>query len=300
MTQPLIISVILNTNRRQDTLACLASLTQNTYKNQRALVLDNQSTDGSVEAIRARFPETQIVPLTENRGYTGNNNVGIQMALEQHADWIFVLNEDTILGAQCLAELIRVGESDPHIGMVGPLVYHGNEPDVIQSAGGIFRGGWEAEHLGKNERDAGQFAAPQNVDWLTGCSILARREAIEQVGMLDERMFIYYEETEWCLRAKRAGWRLVNVPQAKLWHKGVKRDYKPTTAFTYYKTRNRFFMLAKHHAPLSTWLVACVQTMRTLTSWTLKPKWRVMREHRDAMWQGTIDFLRGRMGARAV
>lgn len=300
MAQPLILSVILNSNRRDDTLACLESLAQNTYENHRALVLDNQSTDGSTAAIRARFPETQIVSLAENCGYAGNNNIGIRLAVAQNADWIFVLNEDTVLDPHCLRELIRVGESDPRIGMVGPLVYHANEPEVIQSAGGILRGGWESDHRGKNQRDEGQFSAPHNVPWLTGCSILVRRAVIEQIGMLDERMFIYYEETEWCLRAGKAGWRLVNVPQAKLWHKGVKRDYTPTTAFTYYKTRNRFFMLAKHHAPWSTWLVAYGQTLRTLTSWSLKPKWRAMRGHRDAMWRGTVDFVRGRMGMRPI
>jgi hypothetical protein len=300
MTQPLVSCVILNSNRREDTLACLASLEANTYPNHRAIVLDNHSTDGSVEAIRSTFPRVQVFPLPENRGYTGNNNVGIRLALGQGADWVFVLNEDTLLDANCLSELIRVGTSDARIGMLGPMVYHHDEPNVIQSAGGVFGRGWEGEHLGKNEMDHGQFSAPHDVAWLTGCALFVRRAVIEQTGMFDERLFIYYEETEWCLRARRAGWRLVHVPQAKLWHKGVRRDYRPNPSFTYYMTRNRFLMLAKHHAPPSVWLAATTQTLRTLTSWTLKPKWRAKREHRDAMWQGAIDFLQGRVGMRAA
>jgi hypothetical protein len=176
------------------------------------------------------------------------------------------------------------------------MVYHYDEPDVIQSAGGSMNQRWEAAHIGKNEADRGQFAEPRSVDWLTGCSILVRRAAIEQTGMLDERFFMYCEETEWCLRVRKSGWRLVHVPRAKLWHKGATRHYRPKPSFTYYSTRNRFIMLARHHAPPMAWLTAWGQTLRTLTSWTVKPKWRSMREHRDAMWRGTMDFLRQRWG----
>lgn len=296
MPDPLVISVILNTNRRDDTLECLASLQQSTYKNHRIIVLDNHSTDDSVEAIRTSFPSVQIIELTENRGYAGNNNVGIQAALDQRADWVLVLNEDTILAPDCLEKMVALGESDPQIGMVGPMVYHHDEPDVIQSAGGFMNRHWEAGHWGKDEKDRGQFSEPRSVEWLTGCSILVRRAVIEQVGMLDEKFFIYFEETEWCVRARKGGWLLIHLPQAKLWHKGVKRDYKPKPSFTYYCTRNRFYMLRKHHAPLTAWLVAWEQTLRTMASWSVKPKWRHMRDHRDAMWQGTLDFLRGRTG----
>ena len=299
MSDPLVISVILNTNRRADTLECLASLQHNTYTNQRALVLDNHSRDGSVDAIRAAFPNAQVIELAENRGYAGNNNVGIEIAMAQNADWIFVLNEDTILDPDCLARLVALGESDSQIGMVGPLVYHHDEPTVIQSAGGFMNRDWEAGHLGKDENDQGQFNAPRAVEWITGCSILVRRAVIDQVGALDDRFFIYFEETEWCVRARTRGWRLMIEPRAKVWHKGVQRNYKPKPAFTYYSARNRFLMLAKHRAPIRAWLVAWTQTLRTLASWTLKPKWRHLREHRDALWHCTLDFLRGRTGMRA-
>ena len=296
MSQPQVFTIILNSNRREDTLACLTSLEENTYKNNTVIVLDNHSTDGSVEAIRCSFPAVRMVELSENLGYAGNNNVGIQIAIEQKAEWVFVLNEDTIVAPDCLARLVQVGEGDPQIGMVGPMVYHYDEPNVIQSAGGWRGRYWETGHFGKNERDQDQFTLPHAVDWLTGCSILVRRAVIEQVGMLDERFFIYCEETEWCLRVREAGWSLIHVPQAKLWHKGVTRDYRPNPSVIYYMTRNHFLTLAKHRAPLSAWVVAWGQTLRTLTSWTVKPKWRHKREHRDAMWQGVLDFLRRRWG----
>lgn len=296
MSEPYIISVILNTNRREDTLACLASLAQNTYQHHKAIVLDNHSTDGSVGAIRAAFPEVEIIALAENHGYAGNNNVGIEAAIQQKADWVFVLNEDTILAPDCLAQLVAVAESDPRVGIVGPLVYHHDEPTVIQSAGGRLNRFWDGSHIGQNEEDRGQFRAPQRVDWISGCAILLRRAAIEQAGMLDPRFFYYWEETEWCFRIGKQGWQVVHVPAAKLWHKGVQRDYRPKPAVTYYNTRNRLLMLAKHHAPPSVWTYAWFQILRTLTSWTVKSKWRSKVEHRDAMWQGMLDFLRQRWG----
>jgi GT2 family glycosyltransferase len=294
--QPSVIAVILNTNRREDTLECLASLEKNTYSTHKAIVLDNASSDGSVEAIRSAYPGVEIIELTENLGYAGNNNVGIKAALGRGADWVFVLNEDTILAPDCLVNLVEVGESDQQIGIVGPMVYHYDEPDIIQSAGGSLSRYWDSWHVAQNEPDQGQIDKPHRVDFISGCGIMVRRAVIDQVGMLDERFFYYKEETEWCLRARRRGWHIIHVPKAKLWHKGVQRDYRPKPYVTYYKTRNRFLMLAKHHAPLYVWVVTWLQTLRTLTSWTVKPKWRPMREHRNAMWCGMLDFLRRRWG----
>lgn len=291
-----VVSVILNTNRRQDTLECLDSLAANGYENHSIIVLDNASTDGSADAIRAMHPGVRVLPLSQNFGYAGNNNVGIEAALADGADWVFVLNEDTILAPDCLARLVEAGERDARIGIVGPMVYHHNEQNVIQSAGGKLSHDWTAFHLGENALDEGQFAATHPVDWISGCAILVRRSVIEDVGMIDARYFYFWEETEWCLRAGRAGWKIVHVPEAKLWHKGVQRDYRPKPTVTYYATRNRLMTLAKHRAPVAVRLKAWLQIVRTLASWTIKPKWRHMRDHRWAMWRGATDFLSHRFG----
>ena len=296
MTQPLIFIVILNTNRCDDTLACLVSLAKSTYRNFKVIVLDNQSTDGSVDRIRVTFPDVRIIGLTENLGYAGNNNVGVELAIKQGADWVLVLNEDTVLDLDCLTRLVEKGESDPAIGIVGPMVYHYNEPDVIQSAGGMLGNYWESKHLGQNEVDCGQFHSSHRVDWISGCAILVRRNVIEQVGMLDKDYFIYWEETEWCIRATRGGWQIFQVPEAKIWHKGVNRDYQPKPSVTYYTTRNRLLTFAKHGAPMIAWLYTFLQIFRTLMSWSLRPRWRSKRDHRNAMRKGLIDFFQRRWG----
>ena len=296
MTQPLLYIVILNNNRGEDTLACLASLSQSDYKNIKIILLDNASTDGSVQAVRNEYADVQIVPIRENLGYSGNNNVGIQAALNQCADWVLVLNDDTSLDPSCLSLLMQAGGSDSKIGIVGPMVYHFDEPNVIQSAGGILGKYWQSFHLGQNELDKGDFNTPLQVEWISGCAILVRRAVIEQVGMLDPNYFLYWEDTEWCIRANRAGWKIVHVPQAKLWHKGVQRDYQPKPYVTYYVTRNHLFTLAKHNAPLIVWVYTIAQIIKTLASWSLKPRWGFKREHRDAMWRGMLDFFHHRYG----
>jgi len=299
MSDPLIISVILNTNRCEDTLACLASLRDSAYSNHKAIVLDNASIDGSVEAIQDRFPQVQVIRLSENLGYAGNNNVGIEAALRQAADWILVLNEDTILAPNCLDRLIETAETDAQAGILGPTVYHFDEPDVIQSAGGCLTPAWNAFHLGQNESDQGQYDRPRPVEWISGCAILVKRQVIEQIGALDARFFYYWEETDWCTRARKRRWKVLHVPAAHIWHKGVQRNYSPSPNVTYYNTRNRFLFLAKNGAPLHAWVYALGRTSLTLISWTIRPKWRLMRPHRDAMWQGALDFFSKRWGMRS-
>jgi GT2 family glycosyltransferase len=290
--------VVLNSRPPDDCLSCLASLRNASLAGLNVIVLDYGSSAQSLAAIRSALPGGQLIQLQENRGYAGNNNVGLRLALDQGAAWILLLNEDTVVAGDCLEHLMRTAESDPAIGVVGPMVYHADEPDVIQSAGGQLDATWCANLHGRNQVDRGQFGTEREVDWVSGCAVLVRRALVEQVGLLDERFFIYWEEVDWCVRARRHGWRVVHVPAAKIWHKGVQRVYRPHPSVTYYSTRNRLMFLAKHHAPWRAWVACWSETLRTLTSWTIRPKWRSMRGHRDAMWQGVRDFFRGQSGMR--
>jgi GT2 family glycosyltransferase len=249
-----------------------------------------------VAAIRQAYPKVQIIELAENLGYAGNNNVGIEAAMKAGADWIFVLNEDIVLDQDCIRSLVCYGESDASIGVMGPLVYHHNEPDYIQSAGGMLFKNWDTWHIAQNEKDLGQVTEPKTVDFISGCAIMVRGDVVKRVGAIDARFFYYKEETEWCFRIRKDGWRIVMLPQAKIWHKGVQRDYRPNPSLMYYKTRNWFLFLSKHKAPLRVWLRASIQFLRTVVSWSIRPKWRSKREYRDAMLRGMFDFLRHQWG----
>lgn len=294
--------VILNFNRQADTLSCLRSLRQSTRAQNQPLsaliiVLNYGLPPEAGDELRAACPGVVVQTLAANQGYAGNNNVGIRMALERGAEWVMVLNEDTTLAPDCLDRMLAAGESSADVGIVGPMVYHYDEPTVIQSAGGVCDANWQFTHVAMNETDSGQFAAPRDVQWVSGCAIMVRRALIEAVGMLDERFFMYWEETEWCMRAIRAGWRILHVPTAHLWHKGVRRDYKPPPYVGYYMTRNRFLFLRKHGAPLHARLATWSAVLRTLLSYSIRPKWRMAKRlERGMIWRGLRDYVFGHWG----
>ena len=295
---PKIAAIILNTNKKLDTLECLGSLEACQYPNLSIFVLDNASSDGSNEAIREQFPNVEIIPIINNKGYAGNNNVGIQHVIAQKPDWIFILNEDIVLDKNALNLMMASVSKLPQVGIIGPLVFHHSEPNFIQSAGGMLDKNWDSIHLGQNELFINQFNAPSEVDWISGCAIGVRLEALEKAGLIDERFFYYFEETEWCLRIRSYGWKTYMIPEAHIWHKGVQRDYQPSPNVTYYATRNRLLMFKIHHPPFRIWISTSMFFIRTLFSWTIKSKWRYKRANRDAMWQGIIDFIFHRWGMR--
>jgi GT2 family glycosyltransferase len=290
--------VILNYYRPEDTLACLDSLAASTYQNISILVLQMSADDPSIPVIQNNHPHAKSLVLDNNKGYAGNNNTGIRAVLENQPEWIFILNEDTVLAPDCLEKLVKVGQAQPVAGILGPMVYHYDEPDRIQSAGGMMDNLWRFWHAGQNQPANEYFTDVRAVDWVTGCSLLVRRRVIEEVGMMDEAFFMYNEETEWCLRAREAGWTIVHVPQARLWHKGVQRDYSPSASVTYYSFRNRFLLFHKHRAPFRARLAAWSEAFRTLASWSLQPKWAHMRQQRDALFQALWDTARRKWGQR--
>lgn len=286
--------IILNFKRAPETEQCLESLLLQTYRDFTTVVL-NHDPDG--DRFRCRWPGVEVLDIPHNRGYAGNNNIGLRHTLKGTAEWFLLLNEDTVLDPRCLEELMRVADSDPRIGMLGPLILHRDTPDRIQSAGCHMPPNWLHVHIGRGEPDTGQFVEPHEVDWLQGCALMVRRQVVETVGVLDERYFMYMEEIDWCMRAKRQGWRVVNVPRARLWHAGTWPGPPPRPAVTYYMFRNRFLLLGRNRAPLRAWLAAANVSLRTLAGWTVRPRWRHMRPHRDALWQAIRDAAALRWGA---
>ena len=294
MNTPSVCAVILNWNRSSETLACLDALGPDVP----VVVVDNGSYAEAVEQLRVARPDVPLLALGRNLGYAGGNNAGIQWALERGFEWVLLLNDDAILAPGALEALLAQAQADPRAGFAGPLVLHAEPEGMIQSAGGLVDARWRPSHRAQDQANRGQFVATEPVDWITGCAILARAEMIRQVGMLDERFFMYEEELEWCLRAKQAGWKVLFVPQARLTHAGVGLNYAPKPYITYYMARNHLLLLSKLKAGFLPWAAALFQNLRTLAAWTLLPRWRDRRAHRDALWQGLTDYFRKRWGPK--
>ncbi len=296
---PRVAIIVLNWNGRDDTLACLASLSQLDYSIYEVIVVDNGSGDDSVAAIRAAYPQVTLIETGDNLGYVGGNNVGLKFAKKMGAKYALLLNNDTEVAPDFLSLLVEVAEADPAVGIVGPTIYYFDQPNVIWSAGGAIdwaRG--STQMVGLNDVDRGQFGnSPRLVDFVTGCALLIKISLVEQVGLLDPRFFAYYEETEWCVRVTRAGFKILHVPPAKIWHKisPIAREASPQVH--YYMTRNRLLFLKLSRAGMTAWFnTLLLDYGRTLLSWTLKPKWRHKSLQRRAMLQAILDYGRGHFG----
>ncbi|HDD24662.1 MAG TPA: glycosyltransferase family 2 protein [Chloroflexi bacterium] len=298
MSSPHVVIIVLNWNRKDDTLACLESLRQVTYPDFETVVVDNGSTDGSVPAIRARFPGQPVIETGENLGFAEGNNVGLRYARERGADYALLLNNDVEVAPDFLTRLIEVIDADPSIGVVGPMIYYFDLPDTIWSAGGHIdwaRG--RSSMIGVDERHNERSHITREVDFVSGCALLVRMSALEKAGDLDSRFFMYYEETEWCVRIRRAGYRIMHVPQAKIWHKIKPNARADSPLAHYYMTRNRLLFLKATGAGVRSWLYTLLcEYLRTLLSWTLRPKWRGKKPQRRMMLRAIEDALQGRWG----
>jgi GT2 family glycosyltransferase len=288
--------VILNRNRRDDTLACIASVKASTFANFLILLLDNASDDGTPAAVREHAPDVTVIETGGNLGYAAGNNIGLNWAREHRFEYAFLLNEDTIVAPDCIERLVETAEANLAAAFLGPLVYHFSEPNVIQSAGGVVTGDWRVYHRGQNQQNRGAFIAVDQVDWVTGCSILISVRSLDRVGLMDPSFFIYSEEVEWCLRARKAGFIGLFVPSARIWHKGVQRDYNPSPRVVYLSTRNHLLMLKKHKAGAGPLANALAGDLRTLASWSIRPRWRHKRPQRNALARAVLDFWLGRSG----
>jgi len=246
---PRVFIIVLNWNGQDDTLECLGSLQHLDYPNFETVVVDNGSTDGSEESIRSSFPSVRLIQTGRNLGYAGGNNVGIRFALSHGADYVWLLNNDTTVDPKALTALVDTAVSDSAIAFVGSKIYLYDRPDVIWYAGGTIdlSDGGRTAHPGGGRKDTGQFDTVSDVGYVTGCSLLASRDAISAIGMLPEEYFLYFEETDWNLAAQRRGYRTVMAPDSHVWHKYADvGEYKDR--FIYYSFRNRI-RIVKKYAP---------------------------------------------------
>ncbi len=267
--RPRVIIVVLNWNGKEDTAECLDSLSQISYPNYAIIVVDNGSTDGSVEFLTERYANIEIIQNNENIGFGAGNNVGMKRALNMGADYILLLNNDTVVDKRFLDCLVQEAERDRSIGFVGPKIYrlysHEAEEYVVwkvftwkkmhldatqritllHSAGGSFNP-WlgKMRHRGAAEFDVGQYDERQVVDFVEASCVLIRKEVIEEIGGLDATHFAYVEDVDWCLRGQRAGYTTTYAPQAKIWHKGGQSSVHH--AKVYCATRNRLWMMQKN------------------------------------------------------
>jgi len=221
MKNPLVVIILLNWNGWRDTVACVESCRRLTYPNFRLVIVDNGSSDGSGAILRERCPDAELIQAGDNLGFAGGNNIGIRRALEQGAEYVWLLNNDTVVDAEALSALVRVAEDDEATGMVGSKIFYHDNTRLIWYAGAALdpKMPHRLHHHGLNREDRGQYDEVCPAGFITGCSLLARREMVEAVGLMDEEFFLYFEDADWSARAAARGWKLMFCPQSVVYHK---------------------------------------------------------------------------------
>jgi GT2 family glycosyltransferase len=213
-TYPLVFVVVLNSNGWADTRECLTSLRRLDYENRVVVVVDNGSSDDSEVRIRRDFPEATVLQAGENLGFSRGNNLGIRHALTRGAAFVWLLNNDTTADSSALTALVKEAETDARIGIVGSVLYFADQPERVQAWGG----GTFNALLGKTSCSMKPTAASE-LDFITGASMLVRRDFLEDVGLLDETFFFYMEDTDLCFRAKQHSWRIAVAEESVVYHK---------------------------------------------------------------------------------
>ncbi len=270
--------VIVNWNGIADTARCLDSVMKLKKRGVTltTVVVDNGSTNDSVSVLRNHYPWVHCIALKHNLGFTGGNNAGMNYALEHGADFIWLLNNDTLVHPDALS--LVAAFDDKAVGVAGSKIYFapGHEyhhdrysaserGNVFWYAGGLVD--WDnmyASHKGVDEVDHGQYDTVEQTPFITGCSMMIRRSVAESVGFLDEHFYLYLEDLDYCLRAKARGYTLVYYPRSVVWHVNAgSTGGAGNMLHEYYITRNRL-LVGMRYAPMRTKIALIRESMRFL------------------------------------
>lgn len=210
---PKIFIILLNYNGKDFIQKCLASVFKLDYPNFEVVVTDNNSTDGSFEAAKINFSKAHFIKNETNLGFSAGNNIGIRFALERMADYILLLNQDTEAEKDFLSKLIEVAEADEKIGLLSPIIFNGNNKQIWFSGGKIKWLKMKTRHVAT--------AVPKDfyeTEIISGCAMLVKKAVFKEIGLLDEDFFLYYEDADFSLRAKKAGFKSIVVTGSWVYH----------------------------------------------------------------------------------
>lgn len=295
----LVSAVVLNWNDYRCTLACISSLKQILTPpgvSLEIIVVDNGSTDNSLSHLEKKTG-TVLIKNPRNLGFTGGNNAGIQYAIHNDSDYVWIINPDVTVDRYCLKELLSFATTKPKGAVFSPKIYffpgfeyHADRyfksdlGKVLWYAGGKIN--WATvmgQHLGVNEVDGGQFATPRQIEFATGANLLVRRELFQKTGGFDERFFLYLEDADFSLKTKKYHHEIWFVPRAVSWHKNAQSSSVGGALHDYYFARNRL-LFGLTHAPTRLKIALIRESIRLLIS--------------GRIWQkrGVRDFYLSRFG----
>ncbi|MDQ7799268.1 MAG: glycosyltransferase family 2 protein [Candidatus Edwardsbacteria bacterium] len=240
--------VILNWNNLSDTIECIDSLLKNVHPVNKIVIVDNGSTDGSGKMLAEKYSKDQLIELffnEVNEGFSKGVNLGVKKALKSNPDYILLLNNDTVLDRDCIKKMVDACDLNNKCGIAGPRIFYNHKKEIVWQGGGYFNyytGGNVVPE--KNKKPKVYKTNFVSATFLTGCIMLIKTVVFDKIGLLDEDIFFYEEDVDFCLRAVKSGYNLQYVPSAVAWHKveGIR-----LTPFAFYnRARSRIIVLRKN------------------------------------------------------
>jgi hypothetical protein len=305
MSYPKVYIIVLNWNGVLDTLALIKTLMKMDYPYFEIVVVDNGSTDDSVKKISQNFPEVKIIEAGKNLGFALGNNVGIKYALNKFAEYILILNNDTLVDRHLLSNLMRAATQEKDYSVFGPQIRLYPKKDRLWYAGGkIFMPLASVKMFCRNKNlTCTKIKENIEVDFVTGTAMLIRASAFKKIGGFDKRFFVYWEETDWEAKALKRREKFMYVPEAVLYHKVARASGgEGNPKMQYYFTRNNL-LFARKNLPGIFWLtflpyfilrVFVYEFLRGLVDFL------ILKPNRMIGWfyilRGIFDFIRGKFG----
>lgn len=290
MLEPRVFIILVNYNNAHDTFECVESIQENNYSNYEVVIVDNKSTDHSAVQLRMNQARYHYILLEAeaNDGFSSGNNIGIRYAMEQEADYVLLLNNDTLVEPDFLTELIGYQENHEECAVAIGKIYYAFDRNRIWYAGGSVSSiTTRTAHYDFGKKDNHRVKEPIQVSFATGCYVSIRKGVFEEVGLLDEDYFLYDEDTDYSLRLLKKGKKIFYVPSSIIYHKVSASTGGGSDLTQYYQVRNHFLLIKKNLKwPNS--LVAIGYTALYLVKRTMKGELKPKN-----VWMGTVRYLQG-------
>ncbi|HEV7351125.1 glycosyltransferase family 2 protein [Telluribacter sp.] len=283
--RPLVSIITVNYDQPQVTAELLRSLREVTYPNVEIWVVDNGSPKQGIDELIPLFPEVHFLKSTTNLGFAGGNNLAVRQA---KGKYLLFINNDTEVPPGFLEPLVERMEADPTIGMVSPRIKYYYEDNLIQYAGctEINSLTGRGHFIGHRQKDDGSYNQSGPTAYIHGAAMLVSRALIEKTGLMDDAYFLYYEELDWCARARRDGFGVWYVAESEILHKESVSTGKQSPLKVYYQTRNRVLFLRRNYrswqrlAGLA--FFSCISIPKNTLTYLLKKRW----DYLAAFWRG--------------
>ena len=246
-TSPFVVAVVLTWNDHEMAHRCIESLYQADYDALHVVLVDNGSSFPTVEPLQKAFPELETIALDRNYGFTGGCNRGISRALEMGADYVFLLNNDTVVERRAISELVTAIAEDERIAMASALICDIDDPKRVQSyQGWLYPNRAWIKRPTSGELLDDRHRLTVETEFAPACAVMFRPAALGEVGLFDERLFTNWEDYDLCLRLRKAGWKLAYVGTAEVGHRRHQTTGETSPFITYFSVRNRLICLFRH------------------------------------------------------